>query len=131
MTNYDSLTIKVPAPSGNAYVHILENKDGSIYNIFFRIGKAGSQVNAWAEGLSRMTVDNINRNGLSKVIDELSSITSSNHKRQLNGVVARSDIEAFVIALIKYKQSKYVKDDEENFDLNRRAKLKRAYYEHE
>ena len=106
LNHYNSLSIRIPAPSGSAYVHVIENHDGSIYKIFFTIGKAGSQINAWCDGLSRMVAELLQTRDITSVINELSQITSSKHNIQLNGVTARSDIEAFVLALVKYRNSK-------------------------
>lgn len=125
---YSNVVIKIPAPSGNAYVTIVEDIDGNIHKIFFHIGKAGSQVNAWCEGLARMVELSLQHKSINEVINELSQITSSNIIRSTNGVTTRSDIEAFVLALMKYRNSKstFLKENlTGTIDLNKPAKLVR------
>lgn len=47
-------TYKINTPVGNAYITINVDEDGQPKEVFMNVGKAGSDVNAMAEGLGRM-----------------------------------------------------------------------------
>ncbi len=50
----DGTTRLVPSPQGNAYVTLNEDEHGRPYEVFVRIGHAGSAVMADAEAIGRL-----------------------------------------------------------------------------
>ena len=101
---YDNVTFNVRTPMGVATIIIVENAPGSIYKIFFTIGKAGTDINAWAFALAEVVVDSLNRGAdINDMIALLSNITSSRPSYDADGIACRSGPEALYQCLLKYR----------------------------
>lgn len=103
--SFNSFVFRVESPDGNAYIQILESKPGEIEHIIMHIGKAGSSVNAWCQGVADLTALAIKNDvPVSQIIATLQGISSAKPRRVLKGGYdVRSGPEALAIALIKYR----------------------------
>ncbi len=93
-------TVKVHAPEGTVFITI--NDDGTI---FIRVGKAGSPVNALAEGLARVIhyACGLHPDSLEAIADELSNIA---HDRTSTQYEAVSVPDAVAKAIYGYLDAK-------------------------
>lgn len=101
-----STSYRVYTPSGTMFVNIME-EDAKIVGILVNIGKAGSELSAWAQALASMVTVALNNNvSLQTVIDELKDITSDGQARIGASSDARSGPEGIYSALIQYRNDK-------------------------
>ena len=117
---YNSLTYRVEAPEGTAFVTVVENDSGKPIAIDVNIGKSGSSVKAWAQGLSRVITTSLENDvPLEYIIADLSAQGSDRVRLIRNGVIIRSGSDAVGFALLEYKRDKYVPpivDDDDDDD---------------
>ena len=111
---FDAIAIKVRAPSGKMIVVINEHENKP-HSIQIYIGKTGSTLFAWTSGLAEL-VSLALQGGitLEKIMSALSNITSDKLVRD-GEVLIRSDIDALVYAMNKYKHNRYNQSDLVNF----------------
>ena len=95
-------TIQVAAPSGTMFVIVME-VDGRPAQIEVLIGKAGTQVAAWAQA-STVLINALLERGesLDFIMESLRDITSDRVARGLTRTM-RSDVEAVYYALNAYR----------------------------
>ncbi len=103
--SYPSTVIQLATPVGQANVIIVEGEDGEVLHVDMLIGKAGSDVAAFCNALSKMATFAIQGMGLDAVIAELSDI-ATDRVTIVNGVTCRSGPEAMAIALRQYRSLK-------------------------
>lgn len=94
----DSYTIRVPSPDGVLYVHCIEGAPGKLDEIDINVGKAGSSVSAWAEGVKRLINLSLLSSSLSDVLSNISNISSDKSIKHI-----RSGTEAVFYALMIYR----------------------------
>ncbi len=99
-------SIGVKSPVGKVFVHCTEDANGKLDHIIINIGKAGSEIAAWADSLSRMLNMSLQSKSLSQIIDELSNITADKVVRTETGVYITSGPEAVFYALMLYSLHK-------------------------
>ena len=107
-TNRNSINIKVATPSGMAFVTIVENsKTSKPEQVLINIGKTGHELSAWADALGRIVSLTL-RQGvpMTRIISEISNITSGKMKQLQSGARIRSGPEGISYALIKYDRDK-------------------------
>lgn len=104
VNKWNSVSFRINTPAGKAYIQIAEHSPGKIYKIFFRIGKAGSEINAMCEALAIMASDLLQEKSISDVIVHLSGITSDREAKSGEYSV-KSTPAALMLALIQYKAS--------------------------
>lgn len=102
-TLYDNITFNIRTPSGTANIIIVEDSPGKIETIFFTIGKAGSDINAWAYALAESVTMILKTQSINDVLVLLSNITSSRSTYAPDGIACRSGPEALYIALMRYR----------------------------
>lgn len=99
--------IRVRTPNGTLFAIIVENEDKSIHSFQFTIGKAGTDVTAWACAMAEMMTLCIKKGAtLEELIETLSNITSSREARSIDSN-CRSGPEGLWMALVRYKRSKF------------------------
>lgn len=101
---WNSFAFRINTPAGKAYIQIAEESPGVIFKIFFRIGKAGSEINAMCEALALMATDLCKEKSLSDVIVHLSGITSDREAKSGEYSV-KSTPAALMLALMQYRAS--------------------------
>lgn len=107
---YPTFSIKVDTPDGKMFVHILEDKDGLPVRVLINIGKAGTNLAAWADATSRLVTMMLKYASIYIIIEELSGITSSRFSLLAHGEVVRSGPEGIARALLKYRNEKFRKN---------------------
>lgn len=97
----NSYSIRVPSPDGTIFVHCIEKSPGILEEIDINIGKSGSSVLAWANGLSRMINLALKHQSLSDILSELSLISSD---KSVYGSITNvtSGVNAVFQALVRY-----------------------------
>lgn len=104
--------IKVVTPDGTLFVTVLE-EHGKPIAFRLEIGKAGSTLRAWCDALGASTTLALQHGvTIEDIITELSNISSDKLTYTEQQVPVRSGPDGFVVALMRYRQSKY----EEMFD---------------
>jgi ribonucleoside-diphosphate reductase alpha chain len=107
---YKSVNYRIETPSGTMHVTIMENAEGNPCRVAINIGKAGTDLNAWAFALSEM-ISVLLESGLpyAKILEHLSSITSGERPRVAIGsnVSVRSGPEGLWVALMRYRKDKF------------------------
>jgi len=109
----DGPTYRIPTPFGTAFVTITE-RDGEPYEVFGRLGKAGSDAEADAEGIGRLCSVVLRLRGLGAGLERLQIIVDQ--LERIGGSRAlgfgpnrvRSIPDAFAVALRKYLRDKDV-----------------------
>lgn len=106
---YNSITIRSRTPDGTMFVNIMEdNETGKPCEIQIIIGKAGTNLRAWTDSVSRLVTMVLKCGGtLEDIITELSNTTSDKLIIDDSQVPVRSGPDGFVMALMKYKGHKY------------------------
>jgi hypothetical protein len=105
---FNSIPFKVETPSGTMYVFVMENSKGDPVGIQLVLGKAGSELSAWAHGLARLASLILDlRGNITDLIAELSNHTSDRSVDRKNGVRIRSGIDGLVYALMEYQRERY------------------------
>lgn len=99
-------SIHVSTPDGEMWVTIIERKEQPV-QVFISIGKAGSNVMAWAEATGRIITRMLEHLSIYEVITELSGITSGRLVYGMRGAVCRSGPEGIAIALMEYRKEKF------------------------
>lgn len=101
-----SSTIRVHTPDGTAYIAVMEH-EGRPCRVDISIGKAGSNLMAWAHATARLCTLALEKGvTLNELVNELAGVTSGG-QHQLDGDVSvRSGPEAFAVAFIKYLEAK-------------------------
>lgn len=104
---YKSYNMKVRTPDGTMFVNILEDVNNQPFQVIINIGKAGSQVAAWAQGLAACISAGL-QNGvkIETFLTELSSITSDKEARTVNSN-CRSGPEGVWKALVRYRNERF------------------------
>ena len=103
---FDAYSIRVRSPSGTLFL-VVNELNGRLDNIQIYIGKTGSQVYAYVNSLADLVNLAISSGAtLEDVITVLSNHTSDKVSYHEN-VPIRSDIDAIVFGLLRYKQTKY------------------------
>jgi hypothetical protein len=108
MEKFKTLSVRVETPDGTMYVHVLENDKGLPCQVNINIGKAGTNLAAWADACARL-VSRMMPN-IHGAIEELSGITSSGFRRMVKGDVIRSGPAGIAYALLKYNKEKYTEN---------------------
>lgn len=102
----NSIVTKVRSPDGTIFVNVME-KDGEPYQVILNIGKAGSNVAAWAQALGSMiSVALQNKVPLEKILTELSSLTSSGTPRSIETPI-KSGPEGVYVGLLHYRRQRF------------------------
>lgn len=105
---FTNLTFMIESPEGVVFTSILEDHDGKPVGILINVGKAGAVINAWANVLTLMINDRLDRGGtISDIIADLSSQTSDQSRTHVSGVKVRSGPEAVCVALMMYQRTKF------------------------
>lgn len=99
---------RVETPDGTMFIHIVENERGLPCQVHINIGKAGTNLSAWADAAARL-VSRLLPN-VHGAIEELTGITTSRFRRMPKGEVIRSGPEGIAYALLKYNGEKFKKD---------------------
>lgn len=102
----NAITIRVSSPDGEIFVHCTEDAHGNLAHVIINIGKAGNQVHAWADALSRMINIALETKTVRDILIELSNIKSTKAIRTSNGIYVHSGPEAVFYALMLYEQAK-------------------------
>lgn len=104
---YRTFSYTIPIPGGaKAAIHITEIFDVNEpkeWMIQCNIGKAGTDVAAWSNALSKMTAMALVNTSLDEVIATLSDIATDRFVMTSKGESCRSGPEAFAIALRLYR----------------------------
>lgn len=104
---YKSATYRVHTPSGTMFINIMENANGDPFQIDVHIGKAGSELAAWAAATSGLiSLALRNHTPLQTVISELADITSDGTARIGATSNCRSGPEGIYSALVLYRNDK-------------------------
>lgn len=101
-----SYTIRQDSPDGRLFVHVVE-KDGRPVEVRINIGKAGTNMAAWADAMGRLITRLLPVIGIHGVIEELSGITSQGIRLLEKGSVCRSGPEGIAIALLVQRRTKF------------------------
>lgn len=105
---YQSVAIEVPTPDGLMFVIIMEDDFHNPKELQIHIGKAGSNIAAWADTTARLaTLAFSNGVTLSKIVEQISGITSDRVRFIAKGAPIRSGPEGIALALMKYAQAKF------------------------
>lgn len=105
---FNSYTIRVPSPDGSMFVHCHEDQKGNLCRVLINIGKTGTSVSSWADGVARMITLALKTSDLSHILDELSNITTSKFVMASGRYQIKSGIDAIFHALLMYKNMKSV-----------------------
>jgi hypothetical protein len=106
-TKFRGETIRVRSGDGTMFIIILENNRGLPISVQAHIGKGGSSVQAWCEGVVRMISFSLDRGAtLREIIEELANITTDRIAATDGNVPIRSGVEGIVFALMKYQKGK-------------------------
>ena len=98
----NAYAIRVPSPDGVMFVHCIEN-DNKLEEIQISIGKTGSSVRAWADGLARMLTLSLKYNDINNILVELSSITTDKSVLNSKRMHIKSGPDAIFNALMMYR----------------------------
>ena len=104
----DALVFNVPSPSGEMFVVVIEDSKGKASEFQVHLGKAGSDVAAWASGLAYLATMVLEKGGsITELIVKLSNTSSSARiVYTQDRTPVRSGVEAFVVALHQYQRYK-------------------------
>lgn len=103
----DAFIFRVPSPNGQMFVIVIENGKGKASEFQIHIGKAGSDVAAWASGLANLATMILERGGtITDLIVKLSNTSSAKLVYTQDRTPVRSGIDAFVVALYQYQRYK-------------------------
>lgn len=106
-TVYNSFSIRKDSGDGDVYVTIVENELGNPIQVMIAIGKAGSEIRAWNEALSRTITSLLQQgNDINHIVSLLSEITSD-RSRIINNIPVRSGPDAVMLALMEYRGYKF------------------------
>lgn len=103
---FPSYSFRQDTPDGRLFVHVIE-EDGAPIEVKINVGKAGTNLAAWADAMGRLITRMLPKVGIYGVIEELSGITSQGLMRLEKGKVCRSGPEGVAIALHAYRAEKY------------------------
>lgn len=109
LSRFNSVSIKVPTTAGTMFVAIMEDALGNPVGFQLNIGKAGSELSAFVNALSRVCNLAIDRGALiTDLIQELSNHTTDKRAaRAGNGSEIRSVVDGIVYALVEYNRERY------------------------
>lgn len=103
----ECIVLKVPTPDGTLFVTVLEENNKPIA-FRLEIGKSGSTLRAWCDATALMSTLSLQKGAtLDEIITELSNISSDKISFTDTQVPVRSGPDGFVLALMRYRQSKY------------------------
>lgn len=124
---YSSSTYRVKSPEGTMFVTVTESDSGDPIAVDIAIGKAGSLIQAWARGMSRVLTTALESGTpIERIVEDLSAHTSDQARHTEDGVVIRSGVEGVCYALLEYRRAKYVPfddEDEDDDDTERRGRF--------
>lgn len=100
---YNGYTINIPSPDGLVHLHCLEHKPGKLEMVQITIGKSGSSLTAWADGLARMITVALRHSDLSDILSELSLISSDKAVLSAQQTPIRSAVDAVFYGLLRYR----------------------------
>lgn len=102
----NAYTLRVPSPDGEIFVHCDEDGDGKLIRVLINIGKAGSAVTSWADGLARVITLSLRFYDLTTILEELSENRSDRFVFSTTRVKIRSGVDAVFHALLMYRNLK-------------------------
>lgn len=102
----NAYTIKVPSPDGQIFVHCHEDVNGELCRVMINIGKCGTSVASWADGVARMLTLALKTSDLSTILEELSNNSTSKSVMSSGKFQIRSGIDAIFHALLMYRNMK-------------------------
>lgn len=103
----DALIFRVPSPNGEMFVIVIEDEQGKACEFQIHIGKAGSDVAAWASGLAHLATMLLEHGGtITEIIVKLSNTSSAKLVYTQDKTPVRSGVDAFVVALHQYQRYK-------------------------
>lgn len=109
---FTSPTVRVETPDGTMFVIFDEKDDMTLVNIRLVIGKAGSNLTAWTETVSRLLAIALSRGAtLDEILTEISTQTSDRMVYNRN-VPIRSGPEGLAYAIQKYRWDKMERIEE-------------------
>lgn len=103
---YATFSVRVETPDGTLFVHIIEDEREIPQQVIINIGKAGTNLSAWADAAARLVTRMLPN--VHAAIEELTGITSSRFRRLPKGQMIRSGPEGIAYALLAYRGAKYV-----------------------
>ncbi len=102
-----SYTVRVETPDGTEFVTIAEDEKGKPVHVSVTIGKAGTNVAAWAEALSRLLTIALRRGiEFHRLLEEISNITSGNLRIMARGTICKSGPEG---VLLSYSHANWIR----------------------
>lgn len=104
----NAYTIKIQSPEGAIFVHCNEDINGKLDSVMINVGKAGSTVSSWANGLSRMISIALRSTDLSEILTQLSNNSSDRSVLATNKIFIKSGVDAVFHALLMYKNLKVI-----------------------
>jgi hypothetical protein len=105
---YKHISIAVQTPAATMFVFVIEDNEGKPSKIMIEAGKCGSEIAAQSSVMAEMATKLLeNEGGFEQLLTMLSSVTTSN-SRDNRGILVRSCPEGLYLALIKYRQAKFI-----------------------
>jgi hypothetical protein len=110
---FSCMNVRVESPDGTMYVNIMEDEKKNPFKIIIHIGKAGSNLSAWASALADFVSEVLPRIGVNGTVAMLLNIRSDKIAMATNAwtaeksEVVHSGPEAIAFALIKYRAEKH------------------------
>ena len=114
---YPNHTIRTRTPAGTLFVSIIE-ENGTPIALQINGTKNGGELAAFCDAIARLSseiLENNAKNGMSKLIENLSNITTDKTAMH-NGLVSHSAIEGICLALSQYQSMKYKENMEQYSD---------------
>ena len=103
--NFKTFSVRVETPDGTMFVHILEDEKELPQKVIINVGKAGTNLTAWADAAARLVSKLLpNVHG---VIEELTGLTTARFSRLPKGEIIHSGPEGIAYALLKYRGERY------------------------
>ena len=104
---YPNHTIRQSTPAGTLFVTIVEDNNRPIA-LFINGAKTGTELYSFCDSISRLGTEILERNvdGLPRLLEHLSSMTSDRLIRGTDGVECRSGVEGVYLALLTYQRVK-------------------------
>ena len=105
--HYSNHTIRQRTPVGTLFITIVEDNNRPVA-LFVNGAKTGTELYSFCDGISRLATEILdgNKDGLPKLLEHLSSMTSDKLIKGTNGVECRSGIDGIYIALLTYQRVK-------------------------
>lgn len=108
MTKSNAYSIKLRSPSGTIFVVISEGDNGRPIMVQIYLGKTGSNLFAYLNAIGELITALLK---VDKSIDDVITLLSNTTADKLvyNGnIPIRSDIDAIIYALLRYKKEKFI-----------------------